>query len=321
MKNIWIMLMLCILMAFGTSCSVLPKGRDVQETQPVVSDEVSVAEEEKSVETEPVDYDELEKEMQQAAAVNPWGDTQSVSVAEEYSGVSFTPIDDEYLPEGVELQIYRYMEDIFEARYEGGGKDMTIRKSNNRTGLDLSGDYSEYSKKWAIMANGMAVTCKGDGTLINSAAYDNETGHYSILCNPGEEGTGLSEDEVQKLIEGMDVPAGETEESAEAKDTAKEENQSPAPEKKQNYTFRTPELLLSHFTKHGIDMGFTTPEAYEAAASRVVTNPAALHKTEAEDGDDVYYIENTNEFVVVSRDGFIRTYFNPDNGKRYFDKQ
>lgn len=87
------------------------------------------------------------------------------------------------------------------------------------------------------------------------------------------------------------------------------------------YTFRTPELRLSHFTKHGIDMGFTTEEAYEEAASRVVTNPNALHKTEAGDGDDVYYIEDTNEFVVLSTDGYIRTYFNPDNGKAYFDKQ
>ena len=88
-----------------------------------------------------------------------------------------------------------------------------------------------------------------------------------------------------------------------------------------SYTFRTPELLLSHFTKHGIDMGFTTEEAYEAAASRVITNPKALHKTEAEDGDDVYYVEDTNEFVVLSTDGYIRTYFNPDNGKAYFDRQ
>ncbi len=88
-----------------------------------------------------------------------------------------------------------------------------------------------------------------------------------------------------------------------------------------SYTFRTPELRLSHFTKHGIDMGFTSEEAYEEAASRVVTNPAALHKTEAEDGDDVYYIEDTNEFVVLSTDGYIRTYFNPDNGKAYFDRQ
>ena len=43
--------------------------------------------------------------------------------------------------------------------------------------------------------------------------------------------------------------------------------------------------------------------------------------SEKEDGDDVYYKEDTNEFVVVSTDGYIRTYFNPDSGKKYFDRQ
>lgn len=60
---------------------------------------------------------------------------------------------------------------------------------------------------------------------------------------------------------------------------------------------------------------------YEKAASAVVTNPDALHKTEAEDGDDVYYVESTNEFVIVSTDGYIRTYFNPDAGIAYYNRQ
>ncbi len=68
-------------------------------------------------------------------------------------------------------------------------------------------------------------------------------------------------------------------------------------------------------------MGFASAAEYEKAAAAVPANPDALHKTEKEDGDDVYYIEATNEFVVVSTDGYIRTYFLPDSGKRYFDKQ
>ena len=87
------------------------------------------------------------------------------------------------------------------------------------------------------------------------------------------------------------------------------------------YCFRTQDLLEQHYEKHGIDMGFASAQDYELAASAVVTDPRALHKTEKEDGDDVYYIEETNEFVVVSTDGFIRTYFLPDSGKAYFDRQ
>ena len=68
-------------------------------------------------------------------------------------------------------------------------------------------------------------------------------------------------------------------------------------------------------------MGFDNAEEYEAAASRVVNNPDALHKTEKEDGDDVYYIEETNEFVIVSKDGYLRTYFNPSRGIDYYNSQ
>lgn len=88
-----------------------------------------------------------------------------------------------------------------------------------------------------------------------------------------------------------------------------------------NYTFRNAKLLSEHFEKHGIEMGFGSEEEYEKAASDVANDPEALHKLEKEDGDDVYYLEETNEFVVISTDGFIRTYFCPDSGKRYYDKQ
>ena len=87
------------------------------------------------------------------------------------------------------------------------------------------------------------------------------------------------------------------------------------------YKFRNKNLLNQHFEKHGKDMGFADAKAYEKAASDVVNNKDALHKTEEEDGDDIYYVESTNEFVVVSTDGYLRTYFNPDRGLDYFNRQ
>ena len=88
-----------------------------------------------------------------------------------------------------------------------------------------------------------------------------------------------------------------------------------------SYYFRNDKLLSQHYEKHGIDMGFSDKESYEAAASAVINNPDSLYKTEKEDGDGVYYLEATNEFVILSTDGYIRTYFLPDAGKKYFDKQ
>lgn len=92
-------------------------------------------------------------------------------------------------------------------------------------------------------------------------------------------------------------------------------------EAERQYTFRNSKLLNEHFEKHGKEMGFSSAEEYQAAASAVVNNANALHKTEKEDGDDVYYLEATNEFVIVSTDGFIRTYFLPNAGIDYYNRQ
>ncbi|MCR4716366.1 MAG: hypothetical protein K5656_04215 [Lachnospiraceae bacterium] len=85
--------------------------------------------------------------------------------------------------------------------------------------------------------------------------------------------------------------------------------------------FRNAELRHDHFLKHGRYMGFDNEEDYEKAALAVVSASDVLHKIEAEDGDDVYYLERSNEFVIVSTDGYLRTYFYPDDGKDYFDRQ
>ena len=86
-------------------------------------------------------------------------------------------------------------------------------------------------------------------------------------------------------------------------------------------TFLNARLLNEHYEKHGKEMGFSSAEEYEKAAAAVPVDPRALHKTESEDGDDVYYLKSTNEFVIVSTDGYIRTYFKPDSGIKYFNKQ
>ena len=91
------------------------------------------------------------------------------------------------------------------------------------------------------------------------------------------------------------------------------------------YHFRSKKLLNQHFEKHGEefadDFGYNSAAEYEKGASDVINNSSALHKTEAEDGDGVYYIESTNEFVILSTDGYIRTYFRPNGGIDYYNRQ
>lgn len=107
--------------------------------------------------------------------------------------------------------------------------------------------------------------------------------------------------------------------------TAKETKSDTEDDNYIGYHFRTEKLLDDHFNKHGMEFSvgfdYETAEDYEKGASDVINNPDALYKTEAEDGDGIYYLEETNEFVVLSTDGYIRTYFRPGGKKAYFDRQ
>ena len=107
----------------------------------------------------------------------------------------------------------------------------------------------------------------------------------------------------------------------EAQSSQAEKAGQPAQAEQSTLTFRSDALREEHYQKHGIEMGFASAKEYEKAAAAVVSDSRALHKLEKEDDDDVYYIEETNEFVIVSTDGYIRTYFYPRDGIRYFERQ
>jgi len=154
----------------------------------------------------------------------------------------------------------------------------------------------------------------------NNKLVTNDISNTSIISDT--ENLESSEDTLVSTIENLDN--SNSSESTDIALTTDPENDS---DKKDSitvdstYRFRNPKLKNQHFDKHGLEMGFANADDYETAASAVVNNPASLHKIEAEDGDDVYYLEATNEFVVVSTDGYLRTYFKPDAGIKYYNKQ
>lgn len=89
------------------------------------------------------------------------------------------------------------------------------------------------------------------------------------------------------------------------------------------YNFRYEDYLNDHFKKHKADTGCQTVEEYLARANYVIFNPDSLMGDEKSDGEDsggdlVYYLEETNEIVFLSSDGYIRTYFKPTRGIDYF---
>lgn len=80
----------------------------------------------------------------------------------------------------------------------------------------------------------------------------------------------------------------------------------------QTYSFRNDERYTEHYKKHGKEVGATSKEDYLRKANAVISNPNSLQKTEAEDGDKVFFLADTCEIVFLSTDGYIRTYFIAD---------
>lgn len=158
-----------------------------------------------------------------------------------------------------------------------------------------------------------AIKKAGAVLLVTAAVLLTGCGGKNTLPDT-DSSTGLSIHTEPAITEKQTEPADVTEHWSDYDDSTYVE-----------YHFRNKKLLDQHFSKHGHefadDFGYQSAEEYEQGASDVINDPAALYKPEAEDGDGVYYIEATNEFVILSTDGYIRTYFRPDAGIDYFRRQ
>ena len=133
--------------------------------------------------------------------VNEWIETMDLNAAIAHAGVSFQPPIAEALPEGIALDTYRSRPGIIEARYSGG--TLIVRKSATLSGSDLSGDYNAYSQSWDHNIKGLAIHCRGNGTNVNETTFSSGEEHYSISFHPGQEGQGLTLDQINSLVNGM----------------------------------------------------------------------------------------------------------------------
>ena len=89
--------------------------------------------------------------------------------------------------------------------------------------------------------------------------------------------------------------------------------------------FRNKDRFEEHYEKHVIDQqefGDITREEYMALAQDLVDSgrDGILSKVD-EDKNTLYYDPETNSFAVVSKDGYIRTFFKPAQGQKYYDRQ
>lgn len=138
-----------------------------------------------------------------AGMPNPWTFTEDLDEAIAVSGVKFAPPIEEALPEGLKFWHYEAMPGTIGAVYESVNDEMIIRKSTEAEGSELSGDNHEYSQTWTVTLKGVSAECRGDGTLINEAAFSSGDQHYSVTYNAGYEGNGMTADQLNSLINGM----------------------------------------------------------------------------------------------------------------------
>ena len=88
------------------------------------------------------------------------------------------------------------------------------------------------------------------------------------------------------------------------------------------YSFRSEKQYVSHYEKHGHEFGDITIEEYLHMANDLINSDSdTLHTKISKDGDYLFYDEATNEFLVLSDDGYIRTFFKPNAGIDYYNRQ
>lgn len=105
--------------------------------------------------------------------------------------------------------------------------------------------------------------------------------------------------------------------------TKSEETSKPESSKEEVfYYFRNKSLYDSHYEKHGHEFGNITKEEYLQKANDLINSdsPDVLTKYE-DDGDFMYFDKISGEFLVLSPDGYIRTFFIPDDGIDYWNRQ
>lgn len=95
------------------------------------------------------------------------------------------------------------------------------------------------------------------------------------------------------------------------------------PASEQTYQFASQQKFDQHYKKHGSEFGNISQDEYLQKANDLINSQAPTLKTKQEktDGDTCFYDTATNEFLVLSKKGVIRSFFCPSDGIDYFNRQ
>ncbi len=170
-----------------------------------------------------------------------------------------------------------------------------------------------------------------------SSAVSDQLGEVTSALNEASQAVKSAEGEVSSVISSVSKEAGAEISSvissvseevsseisgAAAQITTSTEETTTAPKSDKWYTFRNKTRYDEHYKKHGAEFGSITKEQYLQLANDLIndTSDRILHKY-SEDGDYMYFNQDNNYFLVLSEDGYIRTFFIPSAGINYWNRQ
>lgn len=87
--------------------------------------------------------------------------------------------------------------------------------------------------------------------------------------------------------------------------------------------FETPEKMQKHYDKHIDKYGNISILEYIALANELVNakDTDGIEKIVRSDESTAIYRFSTNDFLVITKDGYIRTFFKPDDGEKYWREE
>lgn len=87
--------------------------------------------------------------------------------------------------------------------------------------------------------------------------------------------------------------------------------------------FQTQALLQRHFEKHQAEFGVISIQEYLRKATQLADKPLSEDVVQLVRSDKSIskYCFSTNEFVVITKDGYIRTYFKPNAKEAYWNEE
>ena len=142
-----------------------------------------------------------DSEAGKTGMINPWQETEALEEACEGAGIlTDGPIPQALPKEGMELHPFRYMDGTLEMIYTDKEDELTIRMSVKEKGFDLTGDYNTYAKEWDENYKGLLAHCRGDGETINAAVFEGMGVDFAVMYNSGQEGRGLTSDQLKSLV-------------------------------------------------------------------------------------------------------------------------